>query len=140
MVKECLDERIVNTKRKIASQCCGVFLWGIMIVLLYRQFYLGQQFSEYGDIFVVWLIGCAYLALGQALQGVSLFGGNRLMYVVVPGVISLTTLGIGLYRGTVVSLVSGMGMLIAAFAGALGMLIILKRVYQSWERKNLDEN
>lgn len=84
MRRKNLDERVVESQRKVNSTACSILLWGILIILLYRQLYLGQEFKDYADIFIVWLVACAYVALGSVLRGIKPFCGKRIGLLVVP--------------------------------------------------------
>ncbi len=48
-MKRNFDERIIETKRKISSKAFHIMLWGVLVVTLYRQLYLKQEFSDYDD-------------------------------------------------------------------------------------------
>jgi len=138
-LKRNFDERIIETKRKISARACHIMLWGILVVTLYRQLYLKQEFSDYGDYFVIWLIASFYIAFGEVLQGVDPFGGNRYKYLLVPLIMAGSVLAVQIYMGTVVSLSSGLVSFVIAFIASSATLYALYLLYRWWEKKNIGD-
>lgn len=139
MAQKLVDERIIETRRKVSARGFYMLLWGLLVILLYRQFYLGQEFRDYGDIFVVWLLASFYVTIAGTLSGLKLFGGRKINFLLVPVVIAFTTLGVNIYRGTV----NGLGESLLSFAVALlgaGLTFyIFILLYKAWEKRNLKE-
>lgn len=139
MPKKQVDERIVETRRKIASQGFSFFLLGLMLILLYRQFYLEQEFKDYGDIFVLWILGCLYVTVGGALSGLKLFGERKINLWLVPVIIATTTLGVGIYQGSVETPGEGILSFAVSLVGASVVYFLISLLYRSWEKRNIRE-
>ena len=139
-MKRNYDERIVETKRKISSRAFHILLWGIMIVTLYRQLYLRQNFSDYGDYFIIWIVACSYVAFGEVLQGVDPFGANRYKFWLVPLVMAGTILAVQIYMGTVDSFGSGFVSFTIALTSSSALLYVLYLLYRRWEKKTIDSD
>lgn len=140
MVKREIDERITETKRTVASQTCGILLWGILVLLLYRQFYLKQSFTQYADLFILWLFASAYLSLGTTLMGVRPFDRPFGKAIIVPVIISVTILIVNIYQSTISTFLEGFQVLVVAFVSALVCLSLFKLLYTRWEKKNIKED
>jgi len=68
-MKKIQDERIINGRRKINSDAfgiCFIALWGI---ILYRQFILHQNPSEYRDIFLLAIGISIYVNVNNVFSG-----------------------------------------------------------------------
>jgi len=66
------DERIINEKRRINSSAFGICflcLWGI---LLFRQFGLHQNVTEYLDIFLLTIGISIYITVNNVFRGLYL--------------------------------------------------------------------
>ena len=139
MAQKLVDERIIETRRKVSARGFYMLLWGLLVILLYRQFYLGQEFSDYGDIFVVWLLASFYVTIAGTLSGLKLFGGRKINFLLVPVVIAFTILGVNIYSGNVNDLWNGLfcfGTALIASGLTYYAFILL---YRAWEKKNLKE-
>ncbi|MFW6030472.1 MAG: DUF6773 family protein [Halanaerobiales bacterium] len=66
------DERIVKEKRKINSYAFNILFIGLWIILVYRQFVLGQSIDQYWDIFVLTLGGSFFVLINNMLKGIYL--------------------------------------------------------------------
>ncbi len=139
MAKKIVDERILETRRKVSARGFYLLLWGLLIILLYRQFYLGQAFTDYGDIFVLWLIASFYVTIAGSLSGLNLFGGRKINFLLVPVVVASTTLGVGIYRGSINGLGEGLLSFTTALLGAGLTLAVFIQLYRTWEKRNLKE-
>jgi hypothetical protein len=63
------DERILLEKRKINSSAFGICFLGLWGTLLYRQFMLRQNVSEYIDIFLLTMGLSIYVTATNVLKG-----------------------------------------------------------------------
>lgn len=134
-----IDERILATKRRVTASGFQIFFFGLLIILLYRQFYLGQEFKDYGDIFVLWLLGSFYVTIRGSLSGLNLFTARKYNFLITPLVIAGSVLGVNIYRGSVNSLWEGFLAFTTALVGAGIVFYLFTTLYRNWERKNLDQ-
>ncbi|MFO8061008.1 MAG: hypothetical protein R6U70_10205 [Bacillota bacterium] len=129
------DERISRTNAAVTSRGFAILSWGLTIILIYRIFALGQEFSEFGDAFILWIAANGYVALASSLRGVQPFGGLSGRLWLVPGIVALTHTGMVISRGaTVAEVVVAFAV---SFAAALAVLLILQSIYRRWENRNL---
>ncbi len=63
------DERILAGKRRINSNAFGICFLALWGILLYRQFVLQQEISEYADIFMLTVGISLYVVINNILQG-----------------------------------------------------------------------
>jgi hypothetical protein len=63
------DERILSEKRKINSSAFGICFLGLWGILLFRQFMLQQNVSEYIDIFLLTMGLSIYVTVNNVLKG-----------------------------------------------------------------------
>lgn len=139
MANRQVDERIIETRRKVSARGFYLLLWGLLIILLYRQFYLGQEFSDYGDIFVIWLIASFYVTIAGSLSGLKLFGERKINFILVPTVIAFTILGVNIYSGNVNDLWNGLICFGTALIGSGLTYYAFILLYKAWERRTLKE-
>jgi len=139
-LKRQFDERIVETKRKISSRAFYIMLWGFLVVTLYRQFYLNQEFSDYGDYFIIWIAASFYVAFGEVLQGVNPFGSSRYKFWAVPLMMAGSILAVQIFQGTVVSFVEGVLTFVIALICSSVTLYVLFLLYRRWEKRNVDSD
>lgn len=139
MANRQVDERIIETRRKVSARGFYLLLWGLLIILLYRQFYLGQEFSDYGDIFVIWLIASFYVTIAGTLSGLKLFGTRKTNFILVPTVIAFTILGVNIYSGNVNDVWNGLICFGTALIGAGLTYYVFILLYKAWEKRNLKE-
>lgn len=132
------DERIIEAKRKIAARGFFILLWGLMIILLYRQFYLGQTFNDYKDIFILWLLCSAYVAFGSSLTGISPYGGVKARLIIAPIVTAVTIVIVQYIMHPNESLLDNTLSFIIAFLASIAVLYFLYWLYIRWEKKNID--
>src|SRR5690606_40158793 len=70
------DELVVAVMRRAQSGGFMILFLGLMFIIFYRDFILGQSFGEFGDIVIVWLAGGVYVAVAGAWGGVEMSGGR----------------------------------------------------------------
>lgn len=63
------DERILSEKRKINSSAFGICFLGLWGILLFRQFMLQQNLSEYIDIFLLTIGLSIYVTVNNVFKG-----------------------------------------------------------------------
>lgn len=66
------DERILLEKRKISSSAFGICMLGLWGILIFRQFMLQQDVSEYIDIFLLTMGLSIYVTVNNVLKGLYL--------------------------------------------------------------------
>lgn len=71
-MKRIEDERILSEKKSINSSAFGLCFLGLWGILLYRQFVLGQNLSEYIDIFLLTIGISIYVTINNVLKGLYL--------------------------------------------------------------------
>ncbi len=71
-MKRIEDERILSEKKSIYSSAFGLCFLGLWAILLYRQFMLGQNLSEYIDIFLLTIGISIYVTINNVLKGLYL--------------------------------------------------------------------
>ncbi len=76
-LKKIEDERIITEKRKINSNAFGICLLVLWGMLLYRQFILKQEPSEYMDIFLLTLGLSIYVTVNSVFKGLYLTYRNK---------------------------------------------------------------
>jgi len=139
MSKKIVDERIIETRRKVSARGFHLLLWGLLAILLYRQFYLGQEFSDYGDIFIIWLLASFYVTIAGSVSGLNLFGGRKSNLFIVPMVIATTILGVNIYSGNISGFGEGFLSFTVALLGSGLTYYIFILIYKAWEKKNIQE-
>lgn len=68
-MKRIEDERILLEKRKISSSAFGICMLGLWGILIFRQFMLQQDVSEYIDIFLLTMGLSIYVTVNNVLKG-----------------------------------------------------------------------
>jgi Co/Zn/Cd efflux system component len=63
------DERIIAEKRKINSSAFGICFLGLWGILLYRQFVLNQEITEYMDVFFLTIGISIYVTINNVFKG-----------------------------------------------------------------------
>jgi len=134
--KNC-DERIVETRRKINSRAFSLMFFGLMVILLYRQFFLGQSIREYADLFILWMLSAVYVAFGGVLRGINPFPGNRHLFIIFPCVTAATIIVVQWYYGRISTVAEGVVSLTAGLICGYAVYLIMHLLYVRWERKNL---
>lgn len=66
------DERIINEKRRINSSAFGICFLSLWGILLYRQFVLQQNVTEYIDIFLLTIGLSIYITVNNVFRGLYL--------------------------------------------------------------------
>lgn len=142
------DERVVAVMRRAQSGGFMILFLGLMFIIFYRDFILGQSFGEFGDIVIVWLAGGVYVAVAGAWGGVEMSGDRGPRKWRQPVAVGLGVAGVQLFHNLFhhdVSLASPAVWLALPFSFLSGFAVTalaqaaLGRLYRRWERKHLEE-
>lgn len=146
-MKAIKDERIVSVLRQVQANAFAIMFAGLLLVLLYRQFYLQQSLREYADFLVVWFVGSTYAVVAAVVRGVDMSGsteGSRKWLI--PLGAGLMLVAVQLYQNVFhqdITLRSPAVWLAApiTFASGFGLGLLVQMVlgymYRWWERKHL---
>src|SRR5690606_2231434 len=69
MKRKVTDERIIQESRKHNSFGFILLYFGLLLILIYRQFGLQQSISEYWDLAVLFFFVSAFLSIKRVLSG-----------------------------------------------------------------------
>ena len=129
------DERILQTKNRVASQGFGIWYILLLAALLYRQFYLRQSPQEYWDFALIFFIGTFYVAIAGFAKGAVHEGSlTRFWRWTVP-VIVLTIVALNYFQGKLVTIADLFETLISALVGITFVGLIFYLLYRRWEKK-----
>ncbi|MFO7941244.1 MAG: hypothetical protein R6U92_01145 [Bacillota bacterium] len=130
------DERIRRTNEAITSRAFAILSWGLTALLIYRIFFLEQVLSDYVDIFALWLLANAYVAVGTTWGGVQPFGGRPWNLLLVPSIIAIVNVIAVINRGTP-TVAEVLFTFVVAFGTAALVLAGFRALYRLWEKRNL---
>ena len=131
------DERIRQTKNRIASQGFGIWYLLLLAALLYRQFYLRQAPQEYWDLALIFFVGTFYVAIaGYAKGAVYEKSLARYWKLTVP-VIVLTIITLNYFQGKLTTIADLLETLISSLIGVAFIGLIFYFLYRRWE-KNIE--
>lgn len=137
------DERVITDVRIGKSIAYSVFWFGILAVLLYRWFILGQSLQETLDFFIIWLIASLVQFFVLAIKGipitypVSTSRKEQLYFVI------LVPLLTGVITAVIVFLRTGwdlrriFGGFTVSFSVTLFLFFLYKIIFYLWEKKNM---
>ena len=130
------DERISQARRRIAAGGFGLWYILLLAMLYYRQFYLGQPWTEYWDIALTFFIGTSYVTLASFARG-AVYETSMIRYVkwTVPSIV-ITIVVVIYFKGginTIVDLLAGVTSALLSLS-LLGLLCYY--LYRRWEKKN----
>ncbi|MFB0536739.1 MAG: hypothetical protein ACETWR_17370, partial [Anaerolineae bacterium] len=105
-------------------------------ILIYRQFYLGQPWTEYWDIALTFFIGTSYVTLASFARG-AVYETSMIRCVkwTVPSIV-ITIVVVAYLKGginTIVELLTGV---ISALLGLSIVGLVAYYLYRRWEKKN----
>ena len=130
-----MDERIRETKNRIAARGFGIWYVLLLAVLLYRQFYLGQDPREYWDFALIFFTGTLYVAVASHAKGaIHERSLSRFWRWTVP-VITLTIIALNYFQGKLVSIAGFLETLISALIGVSCVGLVFYFLYRRWEKK-----
>lgn len=132
------DERVSSVKNKATAGGFLILSFGLLVALLYRQYFLGQEIAQYGDIFAIWFLGNAYVAFATVLKGVQPFAGRKMSKFVIPAIIAVTITAIFYIRQNDHSVLSLVTSFLVSYGGSFLVLLLLWKLYYWWEEKNLN--
>lgn len=146
------DERIQSVLHRSRSTGFAIFFFGMLAIFVFRQLYLRQSVSEYGDFFLVWIVagGCAILASAlrggvdtsadKQSRGIWLVSLVAALAVTCVQVYTNITEGIGF--GEPMAWVASLLTFAFAFVFSLVSMTLvqcfLRFLYRRWERLNLE--
>jgi hypothetical protein len=130
------DERILDTRNRIAAKCFNFWYFSILISLLYRQFYLKQSPQEYWDIALLFFTGTIYVSLASYSKGAvpetAIYQYGKWT---VP-VILITILLFNYFQGNLKSIFDFLGVLLSALAGTLLFGLLFHFLFSRWKKQN----
>lgn len=130
------DERISQVKNRIAARGFGIWYILLLIVLLYRQFYLGQPASEYWDIALIFFIGTFYVAMASHAQGaVHEISIIRSFKWTIP-VILIMIVTVMYLQGQISSAVDLVEAVLSALISLSLLGLLFYYLYRRWEKQN----
>jgi hypothetical protein len=129
------DERIRQTRSRIASRAFGIWYMLLLAALLVRQFYLGQEPWEYWDMALIFFLGSFYVSIaGFARGAVQENYLTRYWKWSVPAIL-LTILGLKFFQGKINTLTDVLVTLLAASLGVAVVGTVFFLLYRRWESK-----
>jgi hypothetical protein len=129
------DERIRETKSRIASRGFGIWYLLLLAALLYRQFYLGQAPREYWDIAVIFFVGTMYVAIAGYAQGAVYESSLARFWKWTVPVILITILALNYFQGKLDTVAALLETAISAMIGAAFVGLVFYLLYRRWEKK-----
>lgn len=130
-----MDERIRQTRNRIATRGFGICYVLLLAALLYRQFILGQSPSEYWDLALIFIVSSLYVAVAGYAQGAVPANMQTSYWKWTVPVIAITIVLVSFLRGGISSLAGFLATLVAALIGASVMGIIFYYLYRRWEKQ-----
>ena len=130
------DERILESKNRIAANCFSFWYFSILVSLLYRQFYLKQPPQEYWDIAFIFFTGTLYVSLASYSKGavpetaIYQYGKWTIPVIVI------TILLLNYFQGNITSVFDFLGILLSALAGVLLMGFVFQYLFNRWKKQN----
>lgn len=130
------DERISQTRRRIAASGFGIWYILLFATLIYRQFYLGQPASEYWDIALTFFIGTLYVTIASFAQGAVyetsiIRHGKR----IAPGIL-ITIVVVIYFQGGISTVVDLLTVVTSALLGLSMLGLLSYYLYRRWEKKS----
>ena len=130
------DERISQSRRRIAAGGFGIWYILLLGILIYRQFYLGQPWNEYWDIALAFFIGTSYVTIASFAQG-AVYETSIIRYVkwTVPSIL-ITIVVVMYFQGLVNTVVELLTVVTSALLGLSMVGLLSYYLYRRWEKKN----
>jgi hypothetical protein len=128
------DERIRETKNRIASRGFGIWYLLLLATLLYRQFYLGQAPREYWDIAVIFFIGTLYVAIAGYAKGAVYENTIARYWKWTVPVILITILALNYFQGKLDTIAALLETAISALIGVAFVGLVFYFLYRRWEK------
>jgi uncharacterized membrane protein YccC len=129
------DERIRETKNRIASRGFGIWYLLLLAALLYRQFYLGQSPQEYWDFALIFFIGTLYVGIAGFAKGAVYENSFARYWKWTVPVIVLTILALNFFQGKISTITDLLATLISALIGVAFIGLVFYILYRRWEKK-----
>lgn len=128
------DERISQTKSRIASRAFGIWYILLLAALLYRQFYLRQAPKEYWDIALIFFIGTFYVSIAGFAQGAVYEHSLTRYWKWSAPVILITIIALNYFQGKINSIANFLEILISALIGLAFIGLVFYLLYRRWEK------
>jgi len=130
------DERISQSRRRIAAGGFGIWYILLLGMLYYRQFYLGQPWNEYWDIALTFFIGTLYVTMASFAQGAvyetSIIRQGKWM---IPSIL-ITIVVVVYFKGGISTVVDLLTVVTSALLGLSMVGLPAYYLYRRWEKKN----
>ena len=130
------DERISQSRRRIAAGGFGIWYILLLGMLYYRQFYLGQPWNEYWDIALTFFIGTLYVTMASFAQGAvyetSIIRQGKWM---IPSIL-ITIVVVMYFKGGISTVVDLLTVVTSALLGLSMVGLPAYYLYRRWEKKN----
>jgi VanZ family protein len=129
------DERIRETKNRIASRAFGIWYYLLLVNLFYRQFYLRQAPKEYWDIALIFFAGTLYVSIAGFAKG-AVYESSLARYWkwTVPTIL-VTILVLNFFQGRLNTIEDFLVTLISALIGVAFIGLVFYFLYRRWEKK-----
>lgn len=135
------DERIAATSLRWAAVGGSFMSIALAVDIIVRTFVLRQDPHLYMDIAAIWLVNLFLVAFGTVGSGVPAAGASerfpRCAVGLLVGLIALEVPAIMWLMGEIDSVQEYVIQAILAGSGALVTVLLLRLLYQAWERRSL---
>jgi hypothetical protein len=128
------DERIRQTKNRVASQGFGIWYLLLLAALLYRQFYLKQPIQQYWDLAAIFFVGAGYVSISIFAKGALPESYIPRAFKWTPPVIIITIVAVNYLLGNIRTIPQLIVTIIFAAVGVSLVMIIFYYLYERWER------
>jgi hypothetical protein len=130
------DERISQSRRRIAAGGFGIWYILLLGILIYRQFYLGQPWAEYWDIALTFFIGTSYVSFASFARG-AVYETSIIRHVkwTVPSIV-ITIVVVSYFKGGINTIVDLLTVVTSALLGLSIVGLLWYYLYRRWEKKN----
>lgn len=129
------DERIIQSRKNIASKGFTIWYFMLLAALLYRQFYLKQSFSEYWDIAVVFLVGTVVVSLMLFAQGAIQDSSLRRFTLLAAPSALAGGVAARLLSANAMSIGEILTTILFGSIGFFAVMLVFYLLYKRWERR-----
>lgn len=129
------DERIRETKNRIASRAFGIWYYLLLVNLLYRQFYLRQAPKEYWDIALIFFVGTLYVSISGFAKGAVYESSLARYWKWTVPIILTTILALNFLQGRLNTIADFLVTLLSALIGVAFIGLVFYFLYRRWEKK-----
>ena len=130
------DERISQARRRIAATGFGIWYILLLAMLYYRQFYLGQPWSEYWDIVLTFFIGTCYFTIASFARGAvyetsTIRQAKWMVPTILIGIVVVIY-----FQGGITTIVDLLAVVTSALLSLSMLGLLAYCLYRRWEKKN----